>query len=130
MVAGEQRFQLPQLGEDAAALGAEAGEEKFGITFLLRKRTLLLLPGCLRLPLSMSLTPRAERWLTMAEDARRMADCMDDPDAKRVMVEIADSYDRLAAWPTVHTGDPHIIAASRYTQQTERLRIYDIPGIT
>ena len=31
---------------------------------------------------------------------------------------VADSQ---AAWPTVHTGDPHIIAASRYTQHTERL---------
>ena len=36
----------------------------------------------------------------MAEDARRVANCMRDPDAKRVMVEIADSYDRLAAWAT------------------------------
>jgi hypothetical protein len=46
----------------------------------------------------MSMTPRAERWLKMAEDARRMADRMRDPDGKRIMLKIAESYDELAAW--------------------------------
>jgi hypothetical protein len=46
----------------------------------------------------MPMTPRAERWLKMAQDARRMADRMHDPDGKRIMLEIADSYDKLAIW--------------------------------
>jgi hypothetical protein len=35
---------------------------------------------------------------TMAEDVRRMADRIRDPDGKRIMLEIADSYDKLAVW--------------------------------
>ena len=46
----------------------------------------------------MSMTPRAARWLKMAEDARRMADRMRDPESKRVLLEIANGYDRLAIW--------------------------------
>jgi hypothetical protein len=46
----------------------------------------------------MSITPRADGWQHMAEDARAMADNMHDPDAKQMMLEIADSYDRLAVW--------------------------------
>ena len=34
----------------------------------------------------------------MAEDARRMADHMFDPESRRVMLEIASNYDRLAIW--------------------------------
>jgi hypothetical protein len=44
------------------------------------------------------MTPRAARWLKMAEDARRMADQMHDPASKRIMLKIANSYDELAAW--------------------------------
>ena len=51
----------------------------------------------------MSMTPRAARWLKMAEDARRMADRMRDPDGKRIMLKIADSYDELfAEYRTLH----------------------------
>jgi hypothetical protein len=46
----------------------------------------------------MSMTPRAARWLKMAEEARAMADRMRDPESKRVLLEIANSYDRLAIW--------------------------------
>ena len=47
----------------------------------------------------MSVTPRAERWLNMAEDARSMANRMrDDQDGKRIILEIANSYEELAAW--------------------------------
>ena len=46
-----------------------------------------------------SITPRAERWLNMAEDARAMANRMrDDQDGKRIILEIANSYEELAAW--------------------------------
>jgi hypothetical protein len=34
----------------------------------------------------------------MAGDARAIADGMHDSDSKRTMLEIADSYDRLAVW--------------------------------
>ena len=46
----------------------------------------------------MSLIPRALRWLKMADDARRMAGRTRDPEGKRIMLEIARSYDDLAAW--------------------------------
>jgi hypothetical protein len=56
------------------------------------------------------MTPRAERWLKMADDACAMADHMHDPDSKRMMLDIADSYERLAAWASntdaVDTGKP------------------------
>jgi hypothetical protein len=41
----------------------------------------------------MSMTPRAVRWLKMAEEARAMADRMHDPESKRVLLEIASAYD-------------------------------------
>jgi hypothetical protein len=34
----------------------------------------------------------------MAGDARAITDGMHDSDSKRTMLEIADSYDRLAVW--------------------------------
>ena len=34
----------------------------------------------------------------MADDARRMAGRTRDPEGKRIMLEIARSYDDLAAW--------------------------------
>ena len=46
----------------------------------------------------MPLIPRATRWLKMADDARRMAGRTCDPEGKRIMLEIAGSYDDLAAW--------------------------------
>ena len=46
----------------------------------------------------MPLIPRATRWLKMADDARRMAGRTCDPEGKRIMLEIARSYDDLAAW--------------------------------
>jgi CHASE3 domain sensor protein len=38
-----------------------------------------------------------EHWRERAEDARALARLMSDPVGKEVMMEIADSYDRLAA---------------------------------
>lgn len=44
------------------------------------------------------MTPRAARWLKMGEDARSMADRMRDENSKRIMLDIANSYEELAAW--------------------------------
>ena len=44
------------------------------------------------------MTPRAERWLEMGEDARALADRMRDENSKRIMLDIANSYEELAAW--------------------------------
>jgi hypothetical protein len=38
----------------------------------------------------------AERWRTLAAEARAVAEEMADPEAKRTMLSIADGYDRLA----------------------------------
>jgi hypothetical protein len=45
----------------------------------------------------MALKSRA-RWQKMAEDARRLVDRMRDPEAKRMMLEVADNHEKLAAW--------------------------------
>lgn len=36
-------------------------------------------------------------WRQRAEEARRIASQLDDPAAQKTMLEIADSYDQLAA---------------------------------
>jgi hypothetical protein len=48
----------------------------------------------------MSMTPRTERWRDMAEDARAMAARMRDPEAKRMMLEVAANYEKLAVLAT------------------------------
>ena len=53
---------------------------------------------------AMSMTPRAGRWLNMAEDARSMAERTHDQDGKRVMLDIANSYEELAAWAAKTDG--------------------------
>jgi hypothetical protein len=63
-----------------------------------RKRTWLSVSLQTVLPWLMALKSRAARWQKMAEDARHLADRMNDPIAKRMMLEIAASYDQLAAW--------------------------------
>jgi hypothetical protein len=37
-----------------------------------------------------------EHWRQRAEEARRLADQIDDPDSKRMMLAIARDYDHLA----------------------------------
>jgi hypothetical protein len=46
----------------------------------------------------------AAYWRERAEEARAIAEGMADPEAKRVMLSVAASYDWLAAHP--HTGMP------------------------
>ena len=58
----------------------------------------------------MALKSRAARWLKMAEDARAMAARMRDPEAKRMMLEVAANYEKLAVLAAntdaVDTGKP------------------------
>jgi len=39
----------------------------------------------------------AEHWWSRAEETRTIAELMNDPEAKRIMFDIAKGYDRLAA---------------------------------
>ena len=58
----------------------------------------------------MSITPRTEQWRKMAEDARATAARMRDPEAKRMMLEVAANYEKLAVLAAntdaVDTGKP------------------------
>ena len=48
-----------------------------------------------------------EHWRRRAEEARSLAEQMDDPDAKASMLEIAAGYERLAGnATTVNKDDP------------------------
>lgn len=38
----------------------------------------------------------AEHWWSRAEEARTIAEFMSDPEARRIMFDIAEGYDRLA----------------------------------
>jgi hypothetical protein len=38
----------------------------------------------------------AEHWWSRAEEARTIAEIMTDPEARRIMFDIAEGYDRLA----------------------------------
>ena len=38
-----------------------------------------------------------KHWRQLAQDARAAADQLDDPDAKKTMLEIAESYEQLAS---------------------------------
>lgn len=46
--------------------------------------------------MSSQLINDSAHWRRRAEEARRLADQLDDPVAKATMVEIAQSYERLA----------------------------------
>jgi len=44
----------------------------------------------------MSVTPDAEHWRERAIEARALAGCMTDPEAKRAMLGVAEDCDNLA----------------------------------
>jgi hypothetical protein len=46
----------------------------------------------------------AEHWWSRAEETRTIADIMTDPEARRIMFDIAEGYDRLADRAVERTG--------------------------
>jgi hypothetical protein len=46
----------------------------------------------------------AEHWLSRAEETRTIAEIMTDPEARRIMFDIAEGYDRLAERVVDRTG--------------------------
>jgi hypothetical protein len=47
----------------------------------------------------------AEHWWSRAEETRTIAEIMTDPDAKRIMFDIAEGYDRLAECAEERAGN-------------------------
>jgi O-methyltransferase involved in polyketide biosynthesis len=47
----------------------------------------------------------AEHWWSRAEEARTVAEFMNDPEARRIMSDIADGYDRLAERAAERVGN-------------------------
>jgi hypothetical protein len=46
----------------------------------------------------------AEHWWSRAEETRTVAEIMTDPEARRIMFDIAEGYDRLAERAAGRTG--------------------------
>lgn len=46
----------------------------------------------------------AEHWLSRAEETRTIAEIMTDPEARLIMFDIAEGYDRLAERVVERTG--------------------------
>jgi hypothetical protein len=46
----------------------------------------------------------AEHWLSRAEETRTIAEIMTDPEARLIMFDIAEGYDRLAERAAERTG--------------------------
>jgi len=46
-----------------------------------------------------------EHWRQRAEEARTLAERMDNKVAKATILRIADDYDKLALWAAVHIKD-------------------------
>ena len=47
----------------------------------------------------------AEHWWSRAEETRTIAEIMTDPEAKQIMFDIAEGYDRLAERAVERTGN-------------------------
>jgi hypothetical protein len=54
-----------------------------------------------------------KHWLLRAEEARVCAELISDPESKRAMLEIADQYERIAAWPRAGLDPCAAAGASR-----------------
>jgi hypothetical protein len=46
-----------------------------------------------------------EHWWSRAEETRTIAEIMTDPEARRIMFDIAEGYDRLAERAAERTGN-------------------------
>ena len=51
-----------------------------------------------------TLVDDAEHWWSRAEETRTIAEIMTDPEARRIMFDIAEGYDRLAERAVERTG--------------------------
>jgi hypothetical protein len=51
-----------------------------------------------------TLIDNAEHWWSRAEETRTIAELMSDPEARRIMFDIAAGYDRLAERAIEHTA--------------------------
>jgi hypothetical protein len=73
-----------------------------------------------------------EHWLERAEKARVHADLLTDSEAKHTMLEIADSYQKLAARAAVHqlsVGLPSLRGATSEPWSSSRARLrFNVPA--
>jgi hypothetical protein len=53
-----------------------------------------------------SLLDDAEYWRKRAEEARTLAEQMENTETKALMLGIADSYEKIAKWTAERTGEP------------------------
>ena len=57
----------------------------------------------------------AEHWLSRAEETRTIAEIMTDAEARRIMFDIAEGYDRLAERAVERNGTRKPICISKLT---------------
>jgi hypothetical protein len=50
----------------------------------------------------------AKHWLQRASQARTTAEWMADPDARRILIEIAERYEQLAKMPAAYRLEPFV----------------------
>jgi hypothetical protein len=60
----------------------------------------------------------AERWRALAVEARGAAEKLTDPEAKRIMVSIAEGYDILARRAETRKKDPKIQSDTTHRAMT------------
>ena len=61
-------------------------------------------PRALQITVSGSILDDPKHWLERAEEARSIADQLSDPDSRRMMLRIAEDYERLANHARRRTG--------------------------
>jgi hypothetical protein len=61
-------------------------------------------PQVMQMTVSRSILDEPEHWLERAEEARSIADQLSDPESRRMMLRIAEDYERLANHARRRTG--------------------------